>query len=97
MKKYLVKEIKVATLDNKTFCGETHIFYKGKGDEVVGYEGTDDFWTWYRISDFKSIPKWLIEEYAYSRRCDAKRAYSYKNPENTKYWKSFSEIVEVEI
>lgn len=97
MKKYLVKETSVATLDNENFCGETQIYYTGKGDKVVGYEGTDDFWSWCHIADFKSIPKRLIEEYAYSRKCDAKRAYSYRNPENTKYWKSFSEIVEVEI
>lgn len=82
MKKYLVKEVSTATSENKNFAGEVHVSWHGKSDEFC-YEGERFF-------------RYLLEEYGYTRKVDAKKNWSYRNPENTRYWTSTVEIVEFE-
>lgn len=89
MVKYIVKVTSVATPENPSFAGETSIYWYGKGGEVLCVEGT------HRPNENRPMWEWGVREYGYDRLCDAKRNWSYKNPENSKYWRSTSEIVEV--
>lgn len=81
MKRYLVKQVSVATEENPNFAGETHVSFHGN----------------HGIFDINAYSEYLVKEYGYKRRCDAKRNWTYKNPENSRFWKSTVEIVEVEI
>ena len=90
MVKYVVKETSVATPENPNFAGETSIMCYGK-DGVVLYRGG----THCRHPD-EHMWMWGVTEYGYNRLCDAKRNWVYKNPENSEYWTSTVEIVEVE-
>lgn len=87
MKRYLVKETSVATENNPNFKGKNVVAYFGKNDRMLKYESnvTED-------SNFDHI-SWLLEEYGYRRECDARKNYTYNNPENTKYWSSTIEII----
>ena len=89
MKKYIVKSVSTATEENQSFKGEVHVYYHGKGDELIGTEGVEML--------KRDLTNWSIKKYGYDRLCDARRCYSYKYPENTKYWRTSVEIVEVEI
>ena len=90
MIKYLVKETSTATPSNPSFAGEVSIWYIGKGGRFIAKEGTHSQY------DNFDYTEWMIEEYGYTRKCDAKRAYAYRHPENTEFWTSTVEIVEVE-
>lgn len=91
MKKYLVKVAQTATEENVNFANAVYTHYYGKNDELLK---TDDPNIWNAPKEF--IP-YFVEKYGYNRKCDAKRCWSYKNPENSKWWKSTASIVEVEI
>ena len=93
MKRYIIKETSVATPENQNFAGQTAIYYIGKGGSWLGKEGS------YAEASHSVEPlkDWLLEEYGYSRKCDAARNWSYKNPENTKWWSSTAEILEFEV
>lgn len=90
MTKFLVKETSTATPMNPNYAGDISIYYFGKGERMIAREGTH-----LPYDNFNHI-EWCIAEYGYNRKCDAKRAYAYKHPENTKFWESTVEIVEVE-
>ena len=96
MKKYLVKITSVATKENPIFAGEIDINYYGRGESHIAHEGNHGDGI-YRIGKLEDINSYWIEKDGYNRECDAKRSYMYKNPENTKYWKSTAEIITVEI
>lgn len=89
MKKYLVKETSIATEDNPSFAGQTAISWMGKGDTILKHVSPDG------KSDCDLL-RYTLDDYGYDRECDAKRNWTYKNPENDKYWTSTVEIVEVE-
>lgn len=89
MTKYLVKETSVATASNPNFAGDISIGYFGKADHMLAREGTHC-----EYDNFNHI-EWCIEEYGYNRVSDAKRSYTYKHPENTAFWTSTVEIIEV--
>lgn len=93
MKKYIVKETSYATEANENFKGQVSITYYGKDQKQIGHYGShaDAIHMMMKLNDY------MIKEYGYNRLCDAKKSYMYKHPENTKYWKSFVEIIEVEI
>lgn len=93
MKFYLVKETSVATSENRNFAGQIAINYYGVGSISIGCYGTHAEAT----HAVQELSQYMIEEYGYSRKCDAVRNWVYKNPENSKYWKSSTEIVEIEI
>lgn len=86
MVKYIIKITSVATPENPSFAGKTCTYFYGKGGVTLG---ADDEWN--------KMPLWEngVRLHGYDRLCDAKRNWSYKNPENTKYWKSTAEIMEV--
>lgn len=83
---YLIMECSVATKQNTNFHGTVSISFHGKGGKVVAISHTLPYLT---------NALWLADilEYGYSRECDAKRCWKYKNPENSKNWKSTTTIV----
>ena len=93
MKIYLVKVTSVATAENSNFKGQESITYRGIGDRELAYYGSHAEAT----NGVQELNQYMIETYGYSRLCDAKRNWSYKNPENSKYWKSTAEIEEIDI
>lgn len=40
MKRYLVKQVSVATEQNPNFAGQVSVSFYGKGDEIIGHTGT---------------------------------------------------------
>jgi len=89
MKKYIVKIVSTATAENKNFAGEVHTYWNGKNDTLLGA----DAGTWLQIPLYNG----MIKENGYSRLCDAKRNWGYRNPQNDKNWTTEVEIVEVEL
>ena len=88
--KYLIKETSVATQDNPNYAGEVSIVYFGKAEKMLAREGNHIPQDNYNHFDY------MLNEYGYNRLCDAKRSYAYKHPENSRYWTSTVEIVEIE-
>ena len=93
MKRYLVKHISKATPNNPNFAGLTSIAYFGKEEKLLKHEGSAAEKA-YSVCD--SV-KWMLEDYGYKRECDARKSYIYRNPENTEFWNSTVEIVEINI
>ena len=103
MLRFIIKETSIATDKNPSFAGETAICYSGKAGECVGYDGNHDqmyyrFWdednkVWSR----RGLDKGKIREYGYKRLCDAKKAFIYRNPENSDFWHSTVEIIKLEV
>ena len=97
MKRFLVKTITKATESNTNFAGTESISsYYGKNQKLLGHIG--------HIGSYAEashtamyLKEYLIKEYGYTRECDAKRSWCYKNPENSKYWTSTCEVVEFDI
>ena len=92
MKRYLVKETSTATEQNLNFAGKTCTSWVGKNQQLIRHEAP----VGYDLASFDRTC-YMAKDYGYKRRCDAMRSWVYKNPENTKYWHSTVEIVEVEI
>jgi hypothetical protein len=91
MKRYLVKTVSTATANNQSYSGETHTYIHGKDEYLLMADTRDKF-----VARDLMTP-YFVRQYGYKRECDAKRSYSYKNPENTEYWRSTAEIITVEI
>ena len=93
MKKYLVKTTSVATDENPNFAGQVQICYYGKQERVLGMAGSHA-----KATHMESpLNLYLAREYGYNRKDHAKRAWSYRNPENTKYWTTEVDVIEVEV
>ena len=88
---YLVKVTSIATSENPNFAGQESITYHGIGDRTIAHIGSHAE----AIHEVSELNQYMIETFGYLRECDAKRNWSYKNPENSKYWKSTAEIVDV--
>ena len=84
---YLVESISTATDRNENFAGDVHLYYHGKGDELL-YADTPD-----KYINTNKLTPYFVREYGYKRPCDAKRCFSYTHPENSKYWKTEVRIV----
>jgi hypothetical protein len=93
MKVYLVMVTSIATKENTNFKGQESITYHGVGDRLIAHYGSHAVAT----HDVQKLDLYMVEKYGYTRKCDVKRNWSYKNPENSKYWKSIAEIVEIDI
>lgn len=93
MKRYIVKSVSRATDENEYFKGQEAIAYRGRAERLIGYQGT------HAEADHmvQDINPYMLREYGYKRLCDAKRSWSYRNPENTKYWRTEVEIVEYDV
>ena len=93
MKRFLVKTISKATETNSNFAGTESISYYGKNQKLLGHIGSYAEAT----HSTMELKGYLVEEYGYTRECDAKRSWCYKNPENSKDWTSTCEVVEFDI
>ena len=93
MKRYIIKSISKATDENKNFQGQEAIAYYGRAEKMIGYEGTHAE----AIHMVQDIHPYMVKEYGYTRLCDAKRNWSYRNPENTKFWRTKVEIIEFDV
>lgn len=96
MKKYIIKTISTATENNKSYAGKTATYYHGKGQSLLGTDN-DNIWFSWNVKNPSELPKYLVEEHGYNRKCDAARSWILNNPENSEFWTSTTEIVEVEI
>lgn len=94
MKRFLVKTISKATEINPNFAGTESISYYGKNQKLLGYYIDSHAEASYTVMALK---EYWIQEYGYTRECDAKRSWCYKNPENSKYWAFTREVVEFDI
>lgn len=83
---YVVKVVSEATKENKNFAGKKIVSYYGKDGHLID---TDDEY----LASYKLPIRYCLRNYGYSRLCDAKRSWMFKNPENTEHWKSTTEIV----
>ena len=92
MKYYLIKVHSTATENNKNFVGQDCTALYGKSEKMIEYTGSHAKAVF--MESFAT--PYDIKKYGYTRKCDAKRNWVYKNPENTDYWKSTVEIIEVE-
>lgn len=88
---YLVKSVCKATANNQSYWGETHTYIHGKEEYLLLADTRDEF----VVRDL--MTPYFVRQYGYKRECDAKRSYSYTHPENTEYWRSTAEIIEVEV
>lgn len=93
MIKYLVNEVSIATEENVNFKGQYSNKFYGKGDKCVAHTGTHAE----AVHDLEELNDWNIKEYGYDRMCDAVRNWTYKNPENSKWWKSTVCILKFEV
>ena len=93
MKKYIVKVTGRATENNPYSAGQEFVAYYGKNQKLLGHEGSHAE----AAHTAMDLKEYLIKEYGYTRECDAKRSWCYKNPEKSKYWTSTCEVVEFEI
>ena len=84
---YLIESISTATARNENFAGECHLYYHGKGDELLFADTGTAF------ADCNRLTPYFVREYGYKRLSDAKRNWSYKNPENSKSWTTETKIV----
>lgn len=93
VKKYVVCTTSVATPENKNFKDCIFHYWHGKHNTLIWSD--DPFIN--PIREQYSFKDYYVMQYGYDRLCDAKRNWSYKNPENTQWWKSTTEIIEVEV
>ena len=95
MIKYIIKTYSKATDSNKNFAGEDFTAYYGKNQKLLGFTGSHAE----RVGMAFELMTWRIKDYGFSRVCDAKRSWIYKNPErNSPYWTpEVVEIIEVEV
>lgn len=84
---YIVKVSLKATQNNPNFAGVLSIAYYGKDQKLLKMEETDT----------NTVAPYMVKTYGYKRKCDAARAYVYKNCHSTQYWNKQAEIIEVEV
>ena len=89
MKKYLIKQTSTATEENPNFAGQVSISFFGKDQKLLSHSGSHAKAT----HSEQNLWDWDVREYGYNRACDARKSWVFKNPENTKFWKSEVEVV----
>jgi hypothetical protein len=95
MKKYLVKTTSIATEENDLTL-RAQMSLHGRRQKRIPIIIPDDDDLTGLVSDCWYL-QWMIEKYGFNRPSDAKRSYAYRNPENTKYWTSTVQILEVDV
>lgn len=93
MKRYIVRTTGKATESNQSFRGQTAIYYYGKGNRCIGACGSHPK----ALHTEQAIRPYEVNEYGYTRKCDAVRSWIYKNPQNDEHWQTTVDIVEIEI
>ena len=93
MTKYIVRSISKATEANDNFAGEVILAHYGKENHLINHCGSHANAIW------RSYPAWArdIREYGYDTEAAARRNWTYRNPENTKFWTSTVSILKVEV
>lgn len=98
MTKYIIKITEIAKDSNTYFAGDTHVYYYGKKEELIGDEifGTSD--SSYPLIGMDYF-NFFVHRYGYNRECDAKKSWLYKNPaKNREFWEDeVIEIIKVEV
>lgn len=89
---WFVKAVSTATPENKNFAGEVHTYIIGKDSYHLFEDVPGGFYN----CDLTDCP-YCIVEHGYKRPCDARRSYSYKNPQNDKSWKTTVKLVSIDI
>lgn len=89
---WFVKSVSTATPENRNFAGEVHTYIFGKEEFRMFEDVPGGFYN----KDLTDCPYCVIE-YGYKRLCDAKRSYSYKNPQNDEAWRTAVKIVSVDV
>lgn len=89
---WFVKSVIMATKDNKNFAGEVHTYIFGKEEFRLFEDVPGGFYN----KDLTDCPYCIIE-YGYKRLCDAKRSYSYRNPQNDDFWRTTVKIVSLDV
>ena len=89
---WFVKSVSTATDENKNFAGEVHTYIFGKNEFRLFEDVPGGFYN----KDLTDCP-YCVVEYGYKRLCDAKRAYSYKHPQNDNSWRTTVKIVSVDV
>ena len=84
---FLVKNIATATVQNVN-SGEVHTYIHGKRDEML-YADAGNY------LQYNLLTPYFVRQYGYKTERDAKRNWSYRNPENDKYWKTETSIIRV--
>lgn len=83
---YLTMNISTATAQNMSFGGEVHTYIHGKEDILLDADGNA------YVTTHLLTPYW-VRKYGYKTEAEAKRNWSYRNPENTQYWRTESRII----
>lgn len=89
---WFVKSVSTATTENKNFAGEVHTYIFGKEEFRLFEDVPGGFYN----CDLTDCP-YCIVEHGYKRFCDAKRSYSYKNPQNDDSWRTTVKIVSLDV
>ena len=84
---YLSQNISTATAMNHSFGGEVHVYLHGKEDKLLFADGNPYVQT-------NLLTPFFLRQYGYKTESEAKRNYSYRNPENTEYWRTETRIVQ---
>ena len=101
---FMIKSVSISTEKNKHGEGIKIVQYYGKDQELIGCHTEDDRYpypNWYigvmnsAKEDFYKNVLLSKKDSLYTRKCDATRSWIYKNPENTEYWQSTVEIIEI--
>lgn len=82
---WAVETILTATKINPK-AGKVIVYIHGKGDHLLFSEGDE-------YIDRNELTPYFVREYGYKRACDARRNFSFKNPENGKFWSGESRII----
>ena len=92
MKRFLVYNVCIATGDiGDVRDGTIRAWYVGKGGAERNVSAPFAL-------IFRDTPDpQFIEQYGYSRKCDAARNWIYKHVYNTEHWKWTAEVVEFDI
>ena len=93
MKKYIVKVTGKATENNLYSAGQEFVAYYGKNQKLLGHIGSHAE----AAHTTMDLKEYLIKEYGYTRECDAKHSWCYKNQEDRPFWRTTAEIVEVNV
>ena len=90
-KRFLIKVTATATDDNPNFKGDVNVFFYGKGSELLDIKTSREY-------DRKRMTSYDILKFGYSRKCDASRAFVFKNLNcGFEKWTSTAEIVEYNV
>lgn len=84
---YAVESLMTANYANEN-PDEFRIYIHGKEDMMLFSDGEPTGW-----GNRDNLSAYFVRKYGYKSESDARRNWSYKHPENTKYWQTETRIV----